>query len=467
MKPEKFLTALNMIDERYLDVETRGDAQSEQLPPLEYGSVKSTASGRKKPVLLRALPALCGTAACIAGGILLLKHFTPQPYTYMQTGSQLLQDAEPQTVTPLAAFLAQQPRNAWFTPIYEISATKTLLEYQKNTGTEQNPNYKWVNAVYDSSTGTLSEPIVCDITPQCRESGFWVMKRAGEDENAMEYTGLEDDFRPKGTHGRYSALLMYDYDLNLTAEVDLRGCGLITAIEADPAAKSVYFCTGSETGTPQVGDLITRRIVQRSADGKTEKELYQFSHTFTIEPQTLQPGAFPLAGIYKMVLQGDSLIFTGFGMAETTGTAPHIWGIFNCKTCEMTLRDTLDFWMELRYAKGCAVISRKCDSPNIDPFCKWVLPDGTVKDIPVQSGEELYADVNAVSSGGQFYATVKGNSTVITVYDRSGNAVLRTDLAPETEEGIRPEDLFILEDSRTVLANIDTKTERKWFAVPF
>ena len=101
MKPEKFLTALNMIDERYLDVETHGDAQSEQLPPLEYGSVKSTASDRKKPVLLRALPALCGTAACIAGGILLLKHFTPQPYTYMQTGTQLWQDAEPQTAESL------------------------------------------------------------------------------------------------------------------------------------------------------------------------------------------------------------------------------------------------------------------------------------------------------------------------------------------------------------------------------
>ena len=467
MKPEKFLTALNMIDERYLDVETRGDAQSEQLPPLEYGSVKSTASDRKKPVLLRALPALCGTAACIAGGVLLLKHFAPQPYTYMQTGSQLLQDAEPQTVTPLAAFLAQQPRDAWFTPVYEISGTKTLVEYQKNNGTAQKPNYDWVYAVYDSSTGTLSEPIVCDITPQCRESGFWVMKRADEDENAMEYTGLEDDFRSKGTNGRYSALQMYDYDLNLTAEVDLRDYGLVTAIEADPASKTVYCCTGSETGAPQTGDLITRRILQRSADGKTEKELYQFSQTFTIEPQTLQPGAFPLAGIYKMVLQGDSLVFTGFGMSETSGTAPHIWGIFNCKTCEMTLRDTLDFWLELTPAKGCAVVSRKCDSSNLDTFCKWVLPDGTVKDIPVQSGEELYADVNAVSSGGQFYATIKGNSTVVTVYDRNGNAVLCQNIAPEADEGIRPNDLFILENSRTVLANIDTKTERKWIAVPF
>ena len=114
MKADTFFKAMGGIDDRYLNVdvparrtgrESAADAPAETLPPLEYGSVKETAGSRRKAVLLRVISGVCAAAACIAGGAVLLKHFSAEKYTYMQAGTDMSETVQASQVPSARNFL--------------------------------------------------------------------------------------------------------------------------------------------------------------------------------------------------------------------------------------------------------------------------------------------------------------------------------------------------------------------------
>ena len=114
MKADTFFKAMGGIDDRYLNVdvparrtgrESAADAPAETLPPLEYGSVKETAGSRRKAVLLRVISGACAAAACIAGGAVLLKHFSADEYTYMQAGTDMSETVQASQVPSGRNFL--------------------------------------------------------------------------------------------------------------------------------------------------------------------------------------------------------------------------------------------------------------------------------------------------------------------------------------------------------------------------
>ena len=360
----------------------------------------------------------------------------------------------------LADFLNEQLKeNIHYTPYYEISETKTLLYRYRIT---ENEIYYDI-AVYDSSTGTLSDTVTCNMLPQCRENGFWVLKAADTKENAARFYGDTQSF---GDTFQYASdLLMYDYDTNLIADVDLSGYGAVYAIEADLNTKSVY-CAFQEI--KKLGDekyLHSNRLVRCSADGLTEKQLYVWSGQG--EPHTLDV-------MRRMVLHGDTLFFTAWTQAAEHQNYSPAWGVFNCRTKKLQLHEEADSDLDLYPAKDCVFVV--CRYQENDPkaryFVKKVLSDGNVTEFQIQNPMELSGiDSKDLNSGEFFLTSMTKEQTgslirYLVLYDCYGQKIgIKTANRKQDEQN---RGYFLHQSTHTILVkSLENSDDYAWRTIRF
>ena len=386
----------------------------------------------------------------------------PAPESSISSGETVQQTAK-----PLADYLNE---NAGIRPLYEISDTRTLLDCTRNIGYPMAPVMEKGYAVYDSSTGTLGERCVFDTQPQCRSGGFWVMKAAKPDtEDSMLLRGSMQPLQADSDC--FTDLLMYDWDFHLLAEVDLRALGTVSAIEADPAAGTVWYLT-EQNGQTADGFRSSARLMQRNADG-TEAELYSWSSSYSVSENKSSAQPHALDSMNRLIRNGDVLVFTGFTNPDTpTGPMLPAWGVISLTTGEIQLHDSpSDETSCLLPAGDCVFAVRQYDiyHPKENGILRRILPSGKPLDYPVLNQLELESDIDPHDlRSGSLYATLMQKQTEgggviarVTVYDESGQVIHKSDL--QTDAGSHFGSVFLQQGARAVLV----RTPDRWETVTF
>ncbi len=426
----------------------KADARAEAVKAMQAASAGSrekemykeeSVMGKKTRIVLRAVLTTGVAAACAVSGVMLWnsrpKTDLPEVRSSMPEVGMAVSDAEtsaPQPVQtadakPLTAFLDEQNYN----PFFEATDEKTLVYASENIGTTEEPVLRYTIAVYDSSSGTLSETVSSDIMPQCRANGFWVLKSAEDRTGTMRLMGQKQAFHCMDTE-YFTDLLMYDYDMNLIADVDLTGYGTVHAIEADPGDGTVYTVQDNVQGWS---------LLQRSADTAAVTELLS-SDT-----------ANDIADIHDMILCGDTMTFAG-AVPAAAGNTPDTpaWGVIDCKTGACSVQDSGSFSAMLSAAKNCTYVTLNYDQGSRTFACRRVSADSTVRELTLTQETEAAPFSFAVSSSGEYCAVIRctfgGRSSILGVCDKDGQSVMQT----ESEDGQVVYDIYIDESSRKLLA---------------
>lgn len=155
--------------------------------------------------------------------------------------------------------------------------------------------------IIDTSTGEASGIVSIGTLPVCSPEGFWVLS-AGED-------GVQTMF-PVGAGYSADRLLVYDYDLNKTVEVDLRNDSMLQCIDVDIPGKSIYYTYNTFDGASE------KHTLERLHFDVTAETVFEIPYTHDRDNW--------LCALYNIKYTPEQFIFLGSVSPRADGSAQSV-----------------------------------------------------------------------------------------------------------------------------------------------
>lgn len=327
---------------------------------------------------------------------------------------------------------------------YEITDSKFLI------CTENNNKY----SVYtiDTISGIKSEEIICDVIPQCENSGFWTLIANNNDGMTISSAMSEDKF---------CEAQIYDYNMNNVATIPLLNSINADGFDVDIDSKRVVYSLNEQTND---GNYVYRLNMTD----------YSFANHKTIYETALANSPI-LAGMDTLHICDNEIIFLGGYSSNTNSQSVRSYGKvpINTGNPKYTYRNDSYGYAVSVYENGAYIY--ECDYPyGVVSSGKCInIQNGTEYEISLENTMESL-NISASKNGSYFTTAITGknqnDSTLIriTVYGADGNIIKFFDIEYESGKNESIDSVYLFEENKTVyLKTLSAGGNENWYEFAF